>query len=343
MNQKKVSVIICCYNSRSRIKPTLDHLALQEGLDTENWELILVDNNSTDDTSTIVEEHWSRIGCEVDLTITKEPLPGLSNARKQGIAMSKGVYVLFCDDDNWLDRTYLATAVSKMDENPSIGVMGGIGLPVLEGTEPYWFQQYKWSYAVGPQAEVSGDITFSKGYVYGAGSVMKKAVLDELYDLGFVHFLPDRRANVIISGGDNELCYNVAFLGYKIHYSDELKFWHYIPSSRLNLDYLKKFRIGQARSYDLIKSYETILFSKGETRRNSKQRVKEFLEYGKMIRILLKEKKKNEVDKARFIFTYYNLVNILKLGILHWRENLQKEKEIFRFFERSTQSKNKDF
>ena len=59
---KGISIIICCYNSAKRLHETLKHLALQQVSDTIHWEVILVNNNSTDATTQIALEIWNGLG-----------------------------------------------------------------------------------------------------------------------------------------------------------------------------------------------------------------------------------------------------------------------------------------
>ena len=97
-----ISIIICCYNSAKRLPETLAHLANQQVDGGVRWELILVNNNSTDETEVVAQNLWGALGSPAPLKIFEEPLPGLSYARNNG--MKKAIYevFLFCDDDNWL-------------------------------------------------------------------------------------------------------------------------------------------------------------------------------------------------------------------------------------------------
>src|SRR6185437_11337360 len=100
-----ISVIICCYNSATRITPTLQHLFNQKGISLSSWEIIVVDNASTDNTCEKAIEIWESFGPgKPDFKVISEPTPGLSAARQKGINEALYDYVLFCDDDNWLDE-----------------------------------------------------------------------------------------------------------------------------------------------------------------------------------------------------------------------------------------------
>src|SRR5258707_15236118 len=120
-----VSVIICCFNSAARIAPTLEHLYNQKNISLSGWEVIIIDNCSTDNTSEKASKIWESFGPEKPrFKIVNESTPGLSTAREKGLDEAYYDYVLFCDDDNWLDENYLGIALNIMQNNPRIGALG---------------------------------------------------------------------------------------------------------------------------------------------------------------------------------------------------------------------------
>src|SRR5690606_12393187 len=116
-----VSVIVCCYNSSLRLPETLSYLAAQKVKAETQWELIVVNNNSNDNTVEIAEVKWNQLGAPVTLTIVDEPTPGLSYAREKGISVSQYDLFLFCDDDNWLQEDYIQNVITLFNDNPNIG------------------------------------------------------------------------------------------------------------------------------------------------------------------------------------------------------------------------------
>ena len=257
-----LSVIVCCYNSAQRIRPTLEHLAKQKTTTSLKWEVIIVDNNSDDGTSELVFQIWKELKSEIAFNVVHENSPGLSNARKKGIVSANGEILIFCDDDNWFEEHYVQIAYDLMLEDKSIGMLGGIGAEVIEGEKPNWFENVKLAYAVGPQNIIDGDVTYKKGYVYGAGYVVRKSVLTSIYEKGFVNQLSDRVGNVLVSGGDNEIGYMIGLSGYKVYYSSKLKFKHYLPKSRLKTSYLCSLIKGKQLTFYKISCYEKYVLDK---------------------------------------------------------------------------------
>lgn len=224
-----VTVIICCFNSTGRITETLKALACQTGLNNVDWEVVLVDNGSTDKTGEASKEAWHRFGGPATLRIVKEVTPGLSYARQRGIAESNFDLCIFCDDDNWLAADYLSTAKHIVDSNALIGACGGIGYATSDSTLPPWFLDFQSSYAVGPQSNMPGYVNS----LYGAGLTFRKAIAQSAIDKGFRSLLVDRTGGVLSSGGDTEFCEWVKIQGYKCWYDERLKFKHFLQSDRL--------------------------------------------------------------------------------------------------------------
>ena len=110
-----ISVIICCYNSSKRLPDTLKHLASQKLAKDINWEVIVIDNASTDDTAVIAQREWdSYRQLSPAFTVLKEPRPGKNFAFKTGVYAAKYEYLLTCDDDNWLSPDYIKLAFDFM-------------------------------------------------------------------------------------------------------------------------------------------------------------------------------------------------------------------------------------
>jgi hypothetical protein len=164
--------------------------------------------------------------------------------------------VLFCDDDNWLASDYILRAEHLMRQNPAIGVLGGSSTPVFEfGAEPPdWFWAKQSCYAVGPQANQSSDVSL-RGYIWGAGMVIRVGWLHYLYCNGFESLLSDRKGDILTSGGDNEICRAYLIADYILWYDEDLRFQHFIPATRLSLEYLSSIIQGFQLSGEVLKAY----------------------------------------------------------------------------------------
>ncbi len=253
-----VSVIICTYNGKGRLAPTLEHLARQDVGQTLDIELIIVDNNSTDYTIEWCREWLRSNAFPFSWHIVSEPSAGLSYARKKGISCAKYEFILFCDDDNHLSASYLKIGAKLLRQYPEWAVLGGHGEPLFENAPPDWFDRFHYSYAVGPQAEASGVLPRG-AELYGAACFFRKIALDKLYTTGFTSSLTDRKGKALSSGGDVELCYALQLIGYSIAYEETLRFKHFMPASRLCMDYYLKLKKAIASQAGLLFVYQYLL------------------------------------------------------------------------------------
>ena len=254
-----VSVVVCCYNSIDRLPPTLAHLARQRVPDGIAWEVVVIDNASTDETAATAATAWHAHGVAVPFRVVAQPIPGLSAAREMGLAVAAHDVVIFCDDDNWLAEDYVHRAFVSIESNPTVAALGGRGTPALSGDPPAWFSRYATYYALGPQGEASGDITDAKGYVYGAGLVLRRSAWDDLRACGFRSQLTGRKGATLASSEDRELCYALRLRGHRIYYDDNLQFVHEIPERRLAWSYFLKMVEMAHRTTPVMAAYALAL------------------------------------------------------------------------------------
>lgn len=254
-----ISIIICCYNSAQRLPETIKHIALQEVDDDFLWEVIVVNNASTDDTASVALAEWNKYKANASFKVIEELTPGLIYARSRGIQEAKYEYVLFCDDDNWLKEDYVRQAVLIMDENPQIGALGGQGIGITDGEFPIWWEKEKGCYAVGKQAEVSRDVT-KREYLWGAGLVSRRNILLKVFNPKYPFLMSGRTGNLILSGDDSEICSRIILLGHTLYYDEKLCFKHDIPSVRLTDEYLKRMYQGFASIKSITSKYSSAVF-----------------------------------------------------------------------------------
>ena len=131
-----ISVIVCTYNRASSLRKTLESLGQMLVPPDLTWELIVVDNNSTDSTREAVREFTRTSGLNVRYLF--EPKQGLSHARNAGVANSTGEIVAFIDDDVLILQQWLRELARTFAQFDCIGVAGKI-IPVWDGVmKPDW-------------------------------------------------------------------------------------------------------------------------------------------------------------------------------------------------------------
>lgn len=237
-----VSVILCCYNSANRIQKTLEYLAKQEVSSSLKWEIILVNNNSTDSTVLLSKNTWKNLGAPSPMVVVDETQPGLSFAREKGISAAQYDIFLFCDDDNWLHENYVQRVQDIFNKRPELGALGGWCDAVFEEEEPDWFTDFAGNFAVGRPKEKSGMLVTANSFLYGAGLAMSRIAKLKLNENGFVNILSDRKGKQLSSGGDVEIIYALKLLGFSVYFDEQLYFNHFMPAQRLTWEYLIKLR-----------------------------------------------------------------------------------------------------
>ncbi len=251
-----VSVVICTYNGAALIPDTIKHLAQQRVNNHLPWEVIIIDNASTDNTSEVAKQEWQKYNIRTPFSLMHQPQQGLTYARKMALENARYEFVLFCDDDNWLSQDYVSNAYNIMLHNANIGVLGGLGELVYEVEPPEWTLAFT-MFGNGPQERASGKVQRNK--VYGAGCVIRRSAINRILNAGYIPLLTDRVAGNLSSGGDHELCYILAMTGYDIWYDERLRFKHYMPKKRVEWNYYERFFNEASQSIEVIIPYEILL------------------------------------------------------------------------------------
>lgn len=321
--KKGISVIVCCYNSSWVIEETLHHLFSQKIDNNIPWEIILVNNASTDTTNDIVEKIFAENKDSYSCKLVYEPTPGLSYARDKGIRESKYEYILYCDDDNFLSENYFQEVYRIMESDENIGACGGTGTALIRDYEaPHWFMKYKKSYAIGSQEGT--DIIM----LYGAGICIRKSAFLKLKEKGFKYFLTGRKGDVLLAGEDTELTTSLRIIGYKLYASDQLQFQHLIPEKRLTVDYLVKMYYGFGYVVPILLNYV-----KTAQKTSKKNSIKTYLKNDSTIALklifmyLVKYPFVNKIDRqvnSNYLKGFLKAISELRLEIKECQAILKK-------------------
>jgi glycosyltransferase involved in cell wall biosynthesis len=139
--QPSLSVVLCTYNRADRLRPALDALFHQE-IDVD-YEVIVVDNNSTDATAAVVQPMAERSCGRIRYVF--EGQQGLSHARNRGIAAARAPAIAFTDDDVRVGTDWVASIVRGLEARPDIDYIGGRVLPRWLQPPPRWLTDAHWS------------------------------------------------------------------------------------------------------------------------------------------------------------------------------------------------------
>jgi glycosyltransferase involved in cell wall biosynthesis len=135
MSTVTVSVCLCTWNRATSLLRTLESLAqvlVPEGI---TWEVLVVDNNCTDETPQVLEQFVGHL----PLQVVKEPRQGLSHARNTAIRESQGGLIFFVDDDVRVSKQWLAAYAAAVATHPEAAFFGGPIEPLFLEPPPAWF------------------------------------------------------------------------------------------------------------------------------------------------------------------------------------------------------------
>jgi len=254
-----VSLIICTYNGAKRLPDTIGYVNRQIVDADIPWELLIIDNASTDGSSDIAMQTCSS---EVPHKVILEPEKGLIHARHRGIQEATFEYISFIDDDNWIDPNWIRNIYTIFKTHPKAGMCGGISTGAFSTQPPEWFKAFQGSYAIGRQGDKTGDITEKPGQLWGAGLSFRKSAFETLVESGFNSILTGRKGDKLLAGEDTELTFAFRLAGWRLWYSEDLTLQHFIPPERFKWEYVRKMYKGFGYSHAIFEIYKFILFNR---------------------------------------------------------------------------------
>ena len=251
----KLSIIICSYNRASYIEAAFDSLYNQSsGL--ESFETIIVDNNSTDNTSDVFK-NWRASHTNGSFTYLTETKQGASFARNTGAAQAKGQWLCFMDDDAIANKDYVENIIKHIETKPDAIGFGGRIIPKYIPSEPKWMSYYV-SSLVGNFDYAPTACAFENGkYPIESNMIVKKAVYDSIG--GFNTNLPGVVGTLRIGGEGKELFYKILALGYIIYYDPSICVQHVVEVKKLTKEYMYRVASGIGRG----EKTRTLTISKG--------------------------------------------------------------------------------
>lgn len=234
----KYSIIICSYNRFELLVETIDSV-LSVVQNRKDFEILIIDNKSTDLTPTLQEKFSSNKKVKYFL----EPKQGLSHARNRGIVEAKGEILVYLDDDVELIKSYFDIADSILTDK-SISIFGGKVLP-FKTEIPKWLPS-KYYHLVS--IFDLGDNVQIVNTLMGANYAMTKKLASEV---GFYNPELGRKGNNLMGGEENEYFNRVKKNGFKIIYNPKLIVLHKI-NSKLNKKYVLRYSKESGKSERII-------------------------------------------------------------------------------------------
>jgi len=249
-----LSIIICTYNRDKYIYNALKSIA-ENSFPFENYEIVLVNNNSTDNTENECKRFQNDFP-QVNFNYFNEDQQGLSFARNRGIKESQGDFLVFLDDDSFVGKDYLNNLSDNLEKYPDCEAFGGKIIPKFEnGETPKWLS--KWTYSWVSAIDMGDNIREFKGnkYPIGANMGIRKAVLN---NIGHFNTKLGRSKKNLMAGEEKDIFNRIKNLDKKIYYFPNINVQHVIPSQRTTDDYI----VRMGRGIGMSEKLRTINISK---------------------------------------------------------------------------------
>ncbi len=233
----KISVILCTHNPKTNaMNRALEGLKSQT-LNTDNWELIIVDNVSKFKFCDIFDVSW-----HPHSEIITENQLGLIYARIKGMEAAVGDLFVFVDDDNELYSDFLENALKISYEFPHIGAYGGNLIGDFEVNPPESVSKYLDMMAIREIKENRWSNLYQwETTPAGAGMVIRAEIARSYVEntrKNNVRLLFGRKGSVLMSSEDIDMAYTAIDMGYNCGLFKDLKLTHIIPKSRLTEKYV---------------------------------------------------------------------------------------------------------
>lgn len=300
-NLRTVSIIIPTYNREELLGLTIES-CINQTYPKDKFEIIIADNNSTDNTKSVVEE-WANKS-PVPLKYLFEPRQGAHFARNTAAKQSQSDILYFTDDDMIADKDLLVNIVKVFDLDYNIALVGGKVLPKWEFNPPEWLEKYfkNGSLSLIEKSEKLIIASYDIG-IYSCHQAMLRKVLFECGG-----FNPDIEKDTLVGNGETGLNIKVLDAGYNFAYTGEAVSYHIIPRSRMTQKYLNKRFSNQAN----CDSFTT--FRKNENSKKSLLKlilyshIPNFLKY--MTGSVLKRISNSDLWRLERVYAHYYLQKI---------------------------------
>jgi glucosyl-dolichyl phosphate glucuronosyltransferase len=243
-----ISIVLSTYNRCSQLGPALRAL-LEQHCPSVNYEILIVDNNSSDGTRDLVQ---SLVTSNPDkLQYLFEPKQGLSYGRNAGIAKARAPIVAFSDDDVRVPPNWVAQIKQEFDADPDIDFLGGKVLPRWDSPPPRWLTREHWA----PLALLDyGDQPFvvdssKRLCLIGANFAFRRRAFDKV---GMFKTDFQRVKDGIGSLEDHEMLLRLWRAHRKGLYSPQIIVTSEIDTERLQKNYHRRWHAGHGRFYAVL-------------------------------------------------------------------------------------------
>ncbi len=234
------TVAIRTFNGAKRLPLILDRLRSQTQTEPITWEVLVVDNNSTDETARVIQSYQDNWIESCPLRYVFEPQQGAAIARRRAIQEANGSLIGFLDDDNLPFEDWVVSAVVFGQANPKTGAFGSRIHGVFEVEVPKNFEKISEYLAIKGTTQQYCYNTYQKGLPAGAGLVVRRQAWLESVPTHLVLQGPTGD-QIPTKSEEIEALFHLRRAGWEVWHYPTMQIEHQIPEQRLKRDYLLNF------------------------------------------------------------------------------------------------------
>jgi glycosyltransferase involved in cell wall biosynthesis len=235
----RVTVALPTYNRAELLRQTLTGI-LSQDFPLDDYEVLVIDNNSSDQTRAVVESFASHHPAPRYILETRQ---GLDYGRNRAITEARGNILVYGDDDILVQKDWLRQLLAPLlaDSARSIGAVGGEVIPHFPEGLPPWVSDWHSPLAFRPDA---GPLN-AKQSPMGANLAFPKWVFSKV---GEFHTGLDRTGKSLFGGGDSEMIRRIRAAGFAVWFAPAASVLHVMPASRTTFSYATRHAFDSARS-----------------------------------------------------------------------------------------------
>lgn len=235
----KISAAICSYNRARFIVDAVDSIFNQD-YDKSLFEVVVVDNNSTDDTLARLKQYKEQHP-DYNFRFLTEPNQGVAYTRTRCAIEAKGEIVAYLDDDSKAQPGWLKQIADFFDSHPDTYSIGGKITPYFLTGIPNWYSKYFFG-LVGrfDQGEHIKQLTGQR-YPCGANMAFRKKVFEEI---GYFNTALGRSGKGLLATEEKDIYMRILHYGKKVFYLPGVEVLHAVESNKFNKDYVRRHSMG---------------------------------------------------------------------------------------------------
>ncbi len=252
-NTPKISIIICSYNRDDVLADNI-HSFIKDKTDPNVYEIVVVDNNSTDNTESLMQSIIAE-NPGYQIKYIKELNQGASHARNRGIRDTKAPLVAFADDDVIAGENLIAEWLNFFEEYPDAVGLGGRIKVQFDAPRPKWMPEILMTlFGKHYYGKKEKKYTGSQ-YPYSGNTVYKRSILDKS---GLFNTEMGRKGGSLDGGEEKELFFRIAAINDRVYYVPQAYLWHRVGEKRLTQEYVKGQAVGIGKSIAIMLNNESV-------------------------------------------------------------------------------------